>query len=179
MFIALKNWTMDVYQNGEVSCQRGRQNSPRCCKDGQQKRGKLSSVLHAMRSPIPRTKSHNNSRMGHSLVSHVIFLQCIAPSRVQGRLSSPRVVAVSKCHPADKVLEAYEQGVRDFGENYVQELFSKSSLLAKSGAAADIRWHYIGNLQRRKAKRLISKCASQSERRCNVYCILIFCGFLL
>lgn len=127
-----------------------------------------------MRSPIPRTKSHNNSRVCHSLVSHVIFLQCIAPSRVQGRLSSPRVVAVSKCHPADKVLEAYEQGVRDFGENYVQELFSKSSLLAKSGAAADIRWHYIGNLQRRKAKRLISKCASQSERRCNVYCVLLY-----
>ena len=73
-------------------------------------------------------------------------------------MSTPRVVAVSKGHPVDKVLEAYEQGLRDFGENYVQELLSKSSLLAKSGVAADIRWHYVGNLQRRKAKRLISQC---------------------
>ena len=71
-------------------------------------------------------------------------------------MSIPRVVAVSKCQSADKVLEAYGQGVRDFGENYVQELSSKSSLLARSGAAPDIRWHFIGNLQRRKAKRLIS-----------------------
>ncbi|WP_113924528.1 YggS family pyridoxal phosphate-dependent enzyme [Cognataquiflexum aquatile] len=57
------------------------------------------------------------------------------------------LVAVSKTHPADTILEAYELGVRDFGENKVQELEEKQAALPK-----DIRWHFIGHLQTNKVK---------------------------
>lgn len=58
-----------------------------------------------------------------------------------------RLVAVSKFKPAADIREAYEAGLRDFGENYVQEMVSKSEELP-----ADIRWHFIGHLQTNKVK---------------------------
>ncbi len=58
-----------------------------------------------------------------------------------------RLVAVSKFKPAADVMEAYEAGQLDFGENYVQELVSKSGELP-----TDIRWHFIGRLQTNKVK---------------------------
>ncbi len=57
------------------------------------------------------------------------------------------LVAVSKTKPNAAILEAYEAGQRDFGENYVQELVSKYEALPK-----DIRWHFIGHLQSNKVK---------------------------
>lgn len=57
------------------------------------------------------------------------------------------LVAVSKIQPVQKILELYNLGHRDFGENYVQELLDKYEKLPK-----DIRWHYIGHLQRNKVK---------------------------
>lgn len=57
------------------------------------------------------------------------------------------LVAVSKTKPADMLLEAYEAGQKDFGENYVQELVDKEAILPK-----DIRWHFIGHLQSNKVK---------------------------
>jgi pyridoxal phosphate enzyme (YggS family) len=57
------------------------------------------------------------------------------------------LVAVSKTKPNDLILEAYEAGQRDFGENYVQELVDKHEQLPK-----DIRWHFIGHLQSNKVK---------------------------
>ncbi|MCS4433232.1 YggS family pyridoxal phosphate-dependent enzyme [Aquiflexum gelatinilyticum] len=57
------------------------------------------------------------------------------------------LVAVSKTHPVDAIREAYELGVRDFGENKVQELEEKQAALPK-----DIRWHFIGHLQSNKVK---------------------------
>jgi len=57
------------------------------------------------------------------------------------------LVAVSKTKPADMLMEAYEAGQRDFGENYVQELVEKEAALPK-----DIRWHFIGHLQSNKVK---------------------------
>jgi pyridoxal phosphate enzyme (YggS family) len=57
------------------------------------------------------------------------------------------IVAVSKTKPMEDLLEAYEIGVRDFGENYVQELIEKQDALPK-----DIRWHFIGHLQSNKVK---------------------------
>jgi PLP dependent protein len=67
-----------------------------------------------------------------------------------GRLSSDvHLVAVSKHYPAAELRAAYELGVRDFGENYVQELVRKRSELAD---LADLRFHLIGHLQRNKAR---------------------------
>lgn len=57
------------------------------------------------------------------------------------------LVAVSKTKPNTAILEAYEAGQLDFGENYVQELVTKYEELPK-----DIRWHFIGHLQSNKVK---------------------------
>lgn len=60
---------------------------------------------------------------------------------------SVTLVAVSKTKPDEDILDLYEAGQRDFGENYVQELRGKQERLPK-----DIRWHMIGHLQRNKVK---------------------------
>jgi pyridoxal phosphate enzyme (YggS family) len=57
------------------------------------------------------------------------------------------LIAVSKTHPIERIMEAYEAGQRDFGENKVQELVEKYEALPK-----DIRWHMIGHLQSNKVK---------------------------
>jgi len=57
------------------------------------------------------------------------------------------LIAVSKTKPVEILERAYEAGVRDFGENKVQELVSKYETLPK-----DIHWHLIGHLQRNKVK---------------------------
>lgn len=59
------------------------------------------------------------------------------------------LVAVSKTKPKELLMEAYEAGVRDFGENKVQEMSEKAEQLP-----SDIRWHMIGHLQRNKVKYL-------------------------
>jgi len=61
--------------------------------------------------------------------------------------SNVTIVAVSKTKPIADLQEAYDIGVRDFGENYVQELVDKNEALPK-----DIRWHFIGHLQSNKVK---------------------------
>jgi len=61
--------------------------------------------------------------------------------------SSVTLVAVSKTKPVDSLFEAYEAGQRDFGENKVQEMVNKASVLPEN-----IRWHMIGHLQRNKVK---------------------------
>lgn len=59
------------------------------------------------------------------------------------------LIAVSKTKPSSDILELYTEGQRDFGENYVQELCDKAAQLPK-----DIRWHFIGHLQRNKVKQI-------------------------
>jgi PLP dependent protein len=58
-----------------------------------------------------------------------------------------QLVAVSKTYPASTLRAAYDLGIRDFGENRVQELVEKAETLPK-----DIRWHFIGHLQTNKVK---------------------------
>ena len=62
------------------------------------------------------------------------------------------LIAVSKTKPVEVLREAYDLGVRVFGENKVQELADKYEELPK-----DIRWHMIGHLQRNKVKYIIDK----------------------
>lgn len=69
--------------------------------------------------------------------------------------SVPRLVAVSKLKPVSAIIEAYEYGQRFFGENYIQELETKSNsdeLLAK---CPDIKFHFIGHLQSNKVNKLL------------------------
>ncbi len=62
------------------------------------------------------------------------------------------LIAVSKTKPAELLKEIYDAGVRDFGENKVQEICEKYDKLP-----SDIRWHMIGHLQRNKVKQIIDK----------------------
>ena len=64
-----------------------------------------------------------------------------------------RLIAVSKTKPVSDMLDAYADGVRDFGENYVQELTEKRPLLPD-----DVRLHFIGHLQTNKAGKTLD-CA--------------------
>ena len=66
--------------------------------------------------------------------------------------SSVKLIAVSKTHPAEAVRQAYAEGQRDFGENYVQELQQKAEQLRD---LTDLRWHLIGHLQRNKARLIV------------------------
>ena len=68
------------------------------------------------------------------------LIEELAPKKVT-------LVAVSKTKTAGEILELYQLGQRDFGENYVQELTEKYAMLPK-----DIRWHFIGHLQSNKVK---------------------------
>ncbi|MEM7330587.1 MAG: YggS family pyridoxal phosphate-dependent enzyme [Chloroflexota bacterium] len=63
------------------------------------------------------------------------------------------LVSVTKTKPASILIEAYEAGLRHFGENRTHELEEKRPFLEKQlGQDSDITWHFIGNLQSRKAK---------------------------
>lgn len=62
------------------------------------------------------------------------------------------LIAVSKTKPVEMLQEAYDAGVREFGENKVQEIMDKYDKLP-----GDIHWHMIGHLQRNKVKYIIDK----------------------
>ena len=62
------------------------------------------------------------------------------------------LIAVSKTKPLEAIMEAYNSGIRDFGENKVQELEAKYEALPK-----DIRWHLIGGLQTNKVRKILGK----------------------
>ena len=62
------------------------------------------------------------------------------------------LIAVSKTKPVEDLKEAYQLGIRTFGENKVQELTEKYEVLPK-----DIHWHMIGHLQTNKVKYIVDK----------------------
>uniref|UniRef100_A0A8D1CT75 Pyridoxal phosphate-binding protein n=1 Tax=Sus scrofa TaxID=9823 RepID=A0A8D1CT75_PIG len=68
----------------------------------------------------------------------------------------PRLVAVSKTKPADMVIEAYNHGQRIFGENYVQELLEKASNPKILSSCPEIKWHFIGHLQKQNVNKLMA-----------------------
>jgi pyridoxal phosphate enzyme (YggS family) len=73
-----------------------------------------------------------------------------ALARAGRRREEITLIAVSKTFPAAAIREAYEAGLRDFGENYVQEFEAKRPELADLTGA---RFHLIGHLQSNKARR--------------------------
>lgn len=72
----------------------------------------------------------------------------IRPSLPEG----VRLIAVSKTRPIEDIRAAYEAGIRDFGENRVQEAIEKQTLLLD---LPDITWHLIGPLQTNKARKAL------------------------
>ena len=77
-----------------------------------------------------------------------------ACGRVSRNPEEVTLIAVSKTKPVEMLLEAYEAGARDFGENKVQELVQKRPLLPE-----DARFHMIGHLQTNKVKQVIGQTA--------------------
>lgn len=65
-----------------------------------------------------------------------------------------RILAVSKLQPEQKIRDLYSQGQRHFGENYVQEALEKVEHLKD---LSDLHWHFIGHLQKNKAKYVVGK----------------------
>ena len=108
------------------------------------------------------------------ITCHLQNIWCELPPNV-------RLIAVSKFHPAETLMEAYNAGQRIFGENKAQELIAKYEVLPK-----DIEWHFIGHLQMNKVKyiipfvsmihsidsvnllREVDKCAGKAGRKINV-----------
>ena len=74
---------------------------------------------------------------------HIASIRATIPAGVT-------LICVSKFHPAEAIMEAYQCGERDFGESRVQELCPKYETLPK-----DIRWHFIGHLQTNKVKQIV------------------------
>lgn len=66
--------------------------------------------------------------------------------------SEVTLIAVSKTKPVSVLEEAYQEGIRVFGENKVQELSDKCEVMPD-----DIQWHMIGHLQRNKVKYIVDK----------------------
>lgn len=73
-----------------------------------------------------------------------------AVARAGRQRSDVQLVAVTKKFPASAIREAYELGLRDFGENYLQEFDAKRAELADCVGA---RYHFIGHLQSNKTKK--------------------------
>ena len=73
-----------------------------------------------------------------------------AAERAGRRAEEITLIAVSKTFPAEAIRAAYELGLRDFGENRVQEWEAKSAAL---GGLRDATWHLIGHLQSNKARK--------------------------
>lgn len=62
------------------------------------------------------------------------------------------LLAVTKTHGIDKIMEVYNYGLRDFGENKVQELIEKKEKMPE-----DINWHLIGHLQTNKVNKIVGE----------------------
>ena len=111
-----------------------------------------------------------------SVASKISEIRAALPSDVT-------LVAVSKFHPAEAILEAYGAGQRIFGESRVQELTAKFEALPK-----DIEWHMIGHLQTNKVRAIapfvslvhsvdsqrLAECIDREAARCNrvIDCLL-------
>lgn len=65
------------------------------------------------------------------------------------KVQKTTLITVSKTRSIEEILKIYDQGQKDFGENYVEEIIEKSQKLPK-----DINWHFIGHLQSNKVNKL-------------------------
>lgn len=126
--------------------------------------------------PSPPLKGVSNSQQPVNIAENIKKIKSSIPQEV-------KLVVVTKTHPVDRILEAYNAGHKIFGENRVQELVEKQKQLPK-----DIEWHLIGHLQTNKVKMIapfvslihsvdslkllteINKCAEKENR--TIDCLL-------
>jgi pyridoxal phosphate enzyme (YggS family) len=101
--------------------------------------GELTTAVDMLRENLER-------------VEEAIEAACRAAGRPRAEVE---LVAVSKNHSAELVREAFELGLRVFGENRVQEFAGKAAELTEFGVRGQIRAHLIGHLQSNKAARAV------------------------
>lgn len=82
-------------------------------------------------------------------VEHNVAEACKRAGRAREEVT---LIAVSKTKPVEMLEEIYDQGIRNFGENKVQEMCGKMDVLP-----TDIKWHMIGHLQRNKVKYIVNR----------------------
>lgn len=102
-----------------------------------------------MESPMEEMKQSERLGENYRRVKENIRKACETAGRNEQDVT---LLAVSKTKPVDMLLDIYQAGARDFGENKVQELVDKIPQLP-----SDIRWHMIGHLQRNKVKYIVDK----------------------
>lgn len=83
-----------------------------------------------------------------------VLAEIDAASRAAGRARPPRLIAVTKSVTPEVAHGLYLAGQRDFGENRLAELEAKRGWFEAQGAS-DARWHFLGHLQRNKARRVL------------------------
>lgn len=81
-------------------------------------------------------------------IKHIQNCMLLEEKACHRPLGSVTLLAVSKGHAASHIEEAYQAGIFDFGENYLQEALKKIKLIAHPS----IRWHFIGPIQSNKAQ---------------------------
>ena len=86
-----------------------------------------------------------------------------AARRVERDPAEVRILAISKRHPVTVIPRAFAAGITDVGENFAQEMIAKLDELGAGPdcpggrASADLRWHFVGKLQRNKAKLVVGR----------------------
>jgi PLP dependent protein len=85
--------------------------------------------------------------MSSSTSERIASIRALLPSTVQ-------LIAVTKTVSVEVMREAYDAGIRDFGESRIQEAATKQ---AEFKDCSDITWHFIGHLQSNKAKKAIEQ----------------------
>ncbi len=88
-----------------------------------------------------------------ALLKKIFAIVCEAASLGRRSADDITLIAVSKTKPAAMISDFRRAGIKDFGENYVQEFLEKYEVLKEDG----IRWHFIGTLQTNKVKYIVDK----------------------
>jgi pyridoxal phosphate enzyme (YggS family) len=102
-----------------------------------------------------RTSRSASGMTAHRIADRVAAVQerIEAACRRSGRVSEAvTLIAVTKTFPVEIVQAAVEVGLREFGENRVQELVAKTDAVPGEALGGSVRWHLIGSLQRNKAR---------------------------
>ncbi len=101
-------------------------------------------------------KSEIQSKIARSIAK--VKQQISAAAKDSGRNPNEiRLLAVSKTQPPEAIAAAYSAGLREFGENYAQELRDKAPLVANFLGTSP-KWHFIGHLQTNKCKYIAPYC---------------------
>lgn len=112
-------------------------------------------VKAGLRNVLERISLASSNRSQQKVMKILVISYHMINIDIFYSLQNVQLVAVSKTKPVEAILEAYEEGQRHFGENYVQELQDKANDELLLEKCKDIKWHFIGHLQSNKVNRVV------------------------